>query len=164
MIRNVWAKVTSVGNSAANWFVQQISYKGRTSNTAVVYPYGMHANAKPNESLALVIVVGGKAQNKAAFVYNPNIRPDLKEGEVAIYQPGSTTIIKLNANGNINIIAPTVNVTATNVNIDAKTTNIGVGGEPIARLGDLVTVPCTAHPSNTSVGTITSASPNNTST
>ncbi len=124
MIRNVWAKVTSVGNSAANWFTQQISYKGRISNAAVVYPYGMHANAKPDESLALVIIVGGKAQNKAAIVYNPNIRPDLKEGEVAIYQPGSTTIIKLAANGNVEIVAPNVNITGS-LNVSGNITAQG---------------------------------------
>lgn len=125
MIRSVWAKVTSAGDSAANWFVQQIFYKGRTSNTAVIYPYGMHANAKIDESLALVLHVGNKAQNKVAIVYNPTIRPDLAEGEIAIYQPGSNTIIKIDVDGNIEIISDgKINITAESTNTTAESVNI----------------------------------------
>lgn len=59
--------------------------------------------------------------------------------------------LTINATGNINLDAGgAVNVTAaTTVNIDSPLTNLGVGGLPIARLNDKVTVDIT-----TGVGTI----------
>lgn len=42
-----------------------------------------------------------------------------------------------------NLISPLVNVTSTTVNVDAATTNLGVGGQPIARLNDKVEVTVT---------------------
>lgn len=62
----------------------------------------------------------------------------------------------LTSSGNVNVSAPTVNLSAT-------TTNLGVGGQPIARVGDSVQVEVTSGSSSgTWVGTITSGG-NNTS-
>lgn len=99
----IWAKITKAGNSAANWFRQQITYKNKLSNCTIVYPYGFHANATANDSLALVFAVGCNAENKAAIAYNPNIRPNLSEGEVAVYSPSTSTEIILNRDGDVRI-------------------------------------------------------------
>lgn len=52
--------------------------------------------------------------------------------------------------GEIDVTTTTVNVNATTVNVNATNTSLGTGGQPIARLGDQVTV-------GGNVGTITSA-------
>jgi phage gp45-like len=131
----IWAKITQAGNSAANWFRQQITYKEKVSNCAVIYPYGFHANAVPNESLALVFMVGCNAQNKVGIAYNPNKRPDLKEGEVAVYQPTTNTEIKIDQSGNI-IITTDNDVVLNSDNININSGDITLNGN-VAINGDL---------------------------
>lgn len=101
MLKIGWAKITAAGDSVAKFFTQQITYRNKVSNVLVVYPYGYHANAKVDESLVLMFGVNGDSENKAGIPFQPNIRPDLKEGEVAIYQPGTNTVIKFLQNENI---------------------------------------------------------------
>ena len=132
MFKSGWAKITRAGNSAANWFTQQITYKGNVSESAIVFPYGFHANATVNDSIVVWIGVAGNAENKAGIAFQPNIRPDLLEGEVAVYQPASNTIIKflqdesivVITDNKIDVTAPIVNITG-DVNIAGNTVMTG---------------------------------------
>lgn len=130
MFTSVWAKITKAGNSATNWFLQQITYKGRVSDCVIVFPYGYHANAKVDKSIVLVFGVGGDSENKAGIAWDPFNRPDLVEGEVAIYLPETNTFIKLGVDENItintdkDIIATCANATITaNADITATCVN-----------------------------------------
>jgi len=122
-----WAKITKAGDSIAQWFIQQITYRGKVSKCLVVYPYGYHANAKPDESFVLMLHVNGNAEDKAGIPFNPFTRPDLKEGEVAVYQPGSNTLIKFLADGaGIEITNDTkVTITSPEVEMSGNLTVIG---------------------------------------
>ena len=65
-------------------------------------------------------------------------------------------------NGNVSLITQgDANISAANVNIAAETTGLGVGGQPIARLNDEITVEITSGSSaGTYKGKITSAGVN----
>ena len=64
--------------------VGQVQFMNKTTDTAIVMPYGISANA-PKDSNALTFSVGGSAQNKASIPYNSENRfTGLKEGEVKI--------------------------------------------------------------------------------
>lgn len=181
-----YAKVTGPADNTKEFPVQQVTFKGKTADTYMVFPYGMYANADTQNSVAVLFSVDGNDDNRAAIPSNPQNRPtDLAEGEVAIYHPNSGACIKLRASGDIEIttegnIAATcadlnatasgdanvtstgdTNVTAANVNVDASVTNLGVGGLPIARAGDPVSVTITSGSSaGVATGTITSGGDN----
>lgn len=173
-----WVLVTKAAPAEPQQFaVQQITYQGKVADSAVVFPYGIHANL-PVDSLGLMFAVGDTTEDRAVIGYNPKVRPTLLEGEVSFYHPptgsfitwkesgdldilvgeeggGNVTITCTDANvtasGDVNVTASgDVDVTATNVNIDATTTNLGVGGAAIARVGDPVSVDSGTH-----AGTIT---------
>jgi len=130
MFKSGWAKITAAGDSTAQWFRQQITYRGRVSKSIIYYPYGFHANAKSNKSSCVWIGVNGDASNKLGFAWDAQVRPDLKEGEVAFYQPETNTIIKFDVDGNILINTDKdVNITSTGgeVNINAPQINLNKG-------------------------------------
>lgn len=172
MMRSGWAKITNVGNSAAQWFIQQITYRKKVSDCIIHYPYGFHANAKIDTSVVYWMGVGGDASNKIGFAWNPNIRPNLEEGEVAVYQPGTNTLITFLADGTIqldsdvavNVTSPTVTIAGDvtiegNLQVDGVAT-LGSGGAAIARSGDPVTVTVVGGSSaGPASGTITAGSP-----
>lgn len=156
-IRNLcrFAKITGAADNGTQFPVQQIVYKGVTSDSLIVFPYGMYANVS-TDSLALMFSVDADSANKAAIAYTPQERPDdLDQNEVAFYHPKINSFIKIRNSGHVEIesagelnvtIVGNVNITTTgdvnveaeNVNIDATVTNLGVGGQPIARVGDSV--------------------------
>jgi len=121
MRKGGWGEITRVGNSQANWFTQQIRYRGRTSKALVVYPFGYHANAAVG-SMVLWTAVGDDASNKAAFAFDHANRPDLKENEVALYIPKTNTIIKLVADESI-LIESDTKLVANVPEIESNSTN-----------------------------------------
>lgn len=125
-MKSIWAKVTKAGDNTKNWFVQQINYKGKVSNVLPVFPYGFFAHAKTEKSLGLIFCVGGKTENKAGILFDPINRPELLEGEIAIYQPETNTIIKFLQDQSITVTTDlTIDVSATAVNITGKATVTG---------------------------------------
>ena len=114
---------------------------------------------------------------------------DLKEGEVAFFNPLTKSRTIYRQNGDMEVVTEgesgdrlttikkdeittiggkltmtvvgDVDLTAANVNIDAATTNLGVGGPAIARVGDAVQVAVTGGSSaGTYNGTIISGGVN----
>lgn len=172
-------KITGPADNSKQFPVQQISFKGKLADTLMVFPYGVYANVSTDDALALMFAIDGNEENRAAIAYTPQKRPtDLANGEVAFYHPFSNSFIKfrndgtiaidakgvlnLDATGDINInVSGDANITASSVNIDASVTNLGVGGQPIARVGDAVQVTITGGSSaGTASGTITSGGAN----
>lgn len=167
-----WAKIVKAGVSTAQWFIQQISYRKKVSKCLIQYPYGFHANAKANESIVFWMGVNGDPSNKIGFAWNPNVRPDLLEGEVAVYQPGTNTLVKFLVDGTVQLDSDVaVNVTSPEATIDGNVTitgnlqvdgiaTLGSGGALIARQGDATTVTIPGGSSaGTYAGSITGGSP-----
>jgi len=181
-----WARITKAGENGQQFQTQQLEYMGKVGDGFMVFPYGIHGNCMP-DCLALLLSVGGDAENRATIAWDAKNRPDLQAGEVAFYHPPTmaTMIWKANGDmdivtgdagaGSINITSTQINVTASDsvnittsttvnvlaaasVNIDTPITNLGVGGEKIARLGDSVKVTVTGGSSaGDHSGIITSA-------
>jgi len=175
MLRNNsrWMRITKSGADDKQFAVQQMGYLGKVGDGAMLFPYGYHANVPP-DFLMLGVSVQGNPDNRVAIGCLPKKRPKLKEGETAFYHPPTDAFIIWRQSGdldietgdgggaNININCKQANVNASeSVNIASPITNIGVGGNPIARLGDAVEVVITGGSSaGTHSGTITSAGGN----
>ena len=149
----------------------QISYMGRVSDTEVLWPYGMYGSV-PIDSLCVTLAVGAQEENKVTLPARSHkrIRRNLKSGEVGFGNFETKSEIFFDADGNVLVIAKkdltitvvgTATIKAANVTIDAGVVtlgarvNLGVGGLPIARVGDSVDVSGTP-------GVITSGSLNHT--
>ena len=101
--------IASTGNTPP---VQLIEYQGGNSETAMLFPYGMYANV-PNDTLAVTFFVGGTPENKVSIAGTFANRPELEQGEIAIFRPDNETLIKFANSGDIEIS------TANNVTINA---------------------------------------------
>ncbi len=149
----------------------QVSYFGKTGISEVVSPYGLSVRL-PTGIQVLLFSVQSQENNRAAIGYSQKDRfKDLEEGEVVIGNPLTRSFIKFAKDGSITIdskakinitsadnviidVTGTVDLKATGeVTVDSPKVNLGVGGPPIARLGDTVMVSGTP-------GTITSAGVN----
>ena len=183
MLRNLikWATISASAPAEAQQFaVQKVTYQGKVADSAVLFPYGLHANL-PAGSLGLLFSVNGESDNRAMIGFDSKNRPQLLENETAFYHPPTGSYIKWTQAGDLDIqvgesgggnvtincanatvtASANVDVVAASVNIDASTTNLGVGGEPIARSGDPVEIEVTAGSSTGFyTGTITAGGAN----
>lgn len=168
--------------------LQQIELNGKAHDAEVYMPYGMSANIPPG-SLGILLQIGGDEGFLVVLPDKSGDRiKGLAENEVAFFNPitKSRTIYRSNGDieqvvtgengtksvtikkdltivvgGDVNLTATgDVDVTADNVNIDAATTNLGVGGQPIARVGDSIQVVGVSTGGSTVTGTITSGGAN----
>lgn len=91
------------------FYTQQVTYDNAVDDCVMAFPFGYHANLT-DQSLVVTMGVRSDAGNRIGFGWTPLIRPDLKQGEVAIYAPDNPThIIKLRREPGIEdtqIIAP----------------------------------------------------------
>ena len=164
------------GSADANSFqTAQVSYMGRVSDTEILWPYGMYGSV-PINSLCVTFAVNGQEENKVTLPARSHkrIRRNLKVGEVGIGNFNTQSEVFFNSDGDVEINAKkNLKITVTgdceisvsgNVTITGGTITLagnvalgGVGGLPIARVGDSVTV-------GASSGVITSGSINHTAT
>jgi len=180
--------ISLVGKDERDIRVQQVSYNGKADDAEIWAPYGMSYNLPP-DCLSLYAQIGGDEGNLIVFPDRSQDRvKNLKEGEVSFFNPLTKTSTTYRKNGDLEIVTSgdsgdmsvtikkdltitvtgdvnitaggDVDVTATNVNIDASATNLGVGGQPIARVGDSVEVTGVSSGSSTRTGTITSGGVN----
>lgn len=104
----------------------------------------------------LSVIVDGDGDISVAGNVTTDIQGSLSASVGQSADLNITGTTSINSSGNVTITAP-------NVDIAASTTNLGIGGQPIARLGDSVQVNVTSGSSSgTWTGTITSGG-NNTS-
>ena len=115
-----WAKVTMAGDDTGQFPVQQVTYLGKVGDCLMVFPYGLHANLT-DDSLVVMFAMHGQEENRAGIGYTPQTRPQLAEGEVALYHPNTGSMVKMQASGDILIDAPNVRFTG-NVEIEGATT------------------------------------------
>lgn len=99
-----WARITAAGVTSRQFWTQQVEYKGKAGDCLLVFPYGIHANV-PVDALVLMFSVEGDADNRAGIAWTPKTRPDLTPGEVALYNPITGAIVKMNIDGGIDVQA-----------------------------------------------------------
>ena len=120
------AYITFVGNDDEQFQVTQINYLNKTTNMEVINPYGLCSNP-PRNSLVLLFNVQGQEENRAGIANLPQQRfKNLKEGEVALGNYLTKTVIKFSENGDLEIFSASncnVNVTGT-TNLVSPQTNI----------------------------------------
>ena len=162
MLRNLikWATISATAPAEAQQFaVQKVTYQGKVADSAVLFPYGLHANL-PAGSLGLLFSVNGESDNRAMIGFDSKNRPQLLENETAFYHPPTGSYIKWtqagdldiqvgeSGGGNVTINCANATVTASaGITLDAPTItatgdidvggNLGVTGE--TALGAVVT-------------------------
>jgi phage gp45-like len=104
--------------------VHQIEYLGKTANCLLVFPYGLDANPGP-DALTLLLAAQGASGAKLGIADDPQNRPkNLANGEVALYHPGSGSLLHFRESGDLDI--DTIKGAQGNVNINADTVNLTV--------------------------------------
>ena len=139
-----WCLISRGGDDAGNFPVQQIEYLDKPADTAIHFPYGMHANV-PKGTLALLWVLLGNSESRVAQPSSPLERIKVAVGEVVYFHPltgakihfkadggieiDSKANLNVTVTGNVNIIATgDVNITATgNVILDAASIEAAAG-------------------------------------
>lgn len=111
-----WARITKGGDDSGDYPIQQLEYMGKTAEGSALFPYGLHANM-PADVLVLIGSVYADEPNRVVIGCIPPGRPTLSPGEVALYHPGTGSIVKMKASGDIEL-------KGTNVTIDATQTTI----------------------------------------
>lgn len=131
------AYVTLVGNDANKYQTTQISYLGKTADMEVIYPYGLCGNP-PKNSLVLLFNVQGMEENRAGVANLVTERfKDLKEGEVAIGNYLTKSVIKFLENGDIEIYGKNDE----RVTID-RNSNISIAGNCSISVNGTTTLSC----------------------
>ncbi len=98
---------------------QLVEYQGASSETTMLFPYGMYANVS-NDVLGLMFFVSGNSEQRLTIPGSFQVRPTLEQGEIAIYRPDGDAIIKFANSGNIEIsTSADVTVSCANATVTA---------------------------------------------
>lgn len=154
--------------------IAQVEWNGKAKNIHHITPYGLYSNL-PIDSLVLTFNVLGQEENMAGIGNTPKRRfKNLKEGEVAIGNPITGSVIKFLENGDIEVtgkndqnvnITGDVNVTVggnVNMTVTGNTlidttgdTTINTGGNTKIDTTGTTTIDSTGNVSSTIGGTLT---------
>jgi len=130
--------------------VSQVQWNNKTANLEVIYPYGLAGNL-PVDALVLTFSVLGQEENKAGIGNTPKIRfKNLKEGEVAVGNPVTKSVVKFLENGDIEITCKNDQ----NVSIVGDS-NVTVEGDSNLTVSGNVTLTVTGNVTSTISGTLT---------
>jgi hypothetical protein len=146
-LRNLirWALTSAAEKLETQFPEQQVSYLGKTANSFVYYPLGFHSNA-PNQTLSLMMSVNGNSENRVIMPLSTEFRPEIEQGEVAIYHsenPSQQILFKNDGtivvtgdtiiNGNVTIngsLSTTDGQTDSGVNVGSDHKHSGVESGP----------------------------------
>lgn len=116
-----WSVTTDAMSDGA-YPVQKVTYRGTPpKESTAIYPYGFAAKA-PAGTLSPVFFIDGETGKKIHLPISVLDRPDLEDGEVAVFHPGTGTSIIFKdssdldidaGSGNVNLTCATADVTAT---------------------------------------------------
>ena len=100
--------------------IAQVAWSSdKVANTEVLLPYGLSSYA-PVNSMALMFNVMGQEENRAAIINDPKNRfKGLKEGEVALGNYKTKSVIKFLENGDIEITTTGNTIVKTTGNMSA---------------------------------------------
>ena len=162
-------------------------FKVNLFSRQTVQPVQFHSGGDdynpPANCEGLCGTIGDNPANSVIFSWRDNVHRKSRPGEKRIYavnaadgtvcgelylrndgniEMNGSGELKMVINGNVSLITQgDANISAANVNIAAGATSLGVGGQPIARLNDEITVEITSGSSaGTYKGKISSAGVN----
>lgn len=136
----------------------QVTWNGKVADINVITPYGLYHNL-PTDSLVLTFNVLGQEENLAGIGNTPKRRfKNLQEGEVAIGNPLTGSVVKFLENGDIEVTGKNNQ----NVNITGNV-NLVVGGNVNITTTGNTTIDSTGNMSSTIGGTLTANVTGNTS-
>lgn len=161
-VRKIWMTVVNMVkrslttlpvNDTTEFQTGQVTYLGNTAQIELVYPYGL-CSSPPLGSLVLMFNIQGQEENRAGMANLTRQRfKNLKEGEVAIGNYLTGSVVKFLENGDIEVtgtsdlnltIVGAVSITAPTVSITSDVTITGdltVTGD--TALGAIVTADTT---------------------
>lgn len=167
IIRRAYVTLTNADDK--NCAHTQVSSMDKIMDIEAIYPYGLFAQA-PLNSLALIFSIQNNEENIAGICYAATDRfKNLKPGEVLLGNVSTGTYIKMDKEGNIEIVSKNdinatidgnVNLTAQQVIVNSAAITLGdpLTAQPMARAGDQITVNIAG---TNYIGTITSGSGQN---
>lgn len=112
------AYLTLTNDDTSSYPTAQAGYKGKVANFIRLSPYGLDSNP-PKGSMVLLLSAYGQESNK--FGISSDVirrRSGLKDGEVAVYNTVTGSLIHLKADGSITVSASSVNIESSDVTID----------------------------------------------
>lgn len=142
MLRNMirLARITKAGTDTGQFHTQQLEYLGKTANTLMVFPYGLHSNCTPDSS-ALMFSSQDNPEAKAAIAWTPKNRPQMASGEVTLYHPETNSIISWRKGGNLEITTEAdIDATCANATIDCDNLTANVGSSVTLDAGSSVDI------------------------
>jgi phage baseplate assembly protein gpV len=131
-----WASVTRGGKDTEKYPVQQVIYLGKTADSIMVFPYGMHANVD-SADLALMFAVSGDTDNRATLPTSMTRRSTLAAGDVEIYSPVSRSRVTIRANGDVEVDGANITATASGSITATAGTSATVTAPAIGLVGDV---------------------------
>ena len=130
-----YAVVTNTGTDAGDMQKHQVKYMGKTSECALMNPYG-HLGKPPLGSLAIVESMSGDEANKVSIANAVKTRKrNLKDGETGTQNHMTGTIVFLDSEGNL--VIDVTNDQKITVKGDA---NLTVGGNVSITVSGTATV------------------------
>lgn len=149
-------------NDASNFQIMQVSYMGKTADIENILPYGL-CSSPPVDSLSLVFTVNAQEENRAGITNSPNIRfKNLLEGEVAVGNYLTGSVVKFLADGNIEITSANDLVVTVagdeSVSISGGST-VDITGDSAITVGGNAEVTVTGTTTLTSTGNVSITAP-----
>ena len=133
-------------NDASNFQIMQVSYMGKTADIENILPYGL-CSSPPVDSLSLVFTVNAQEENRAGITNSPNLRfKNLLEGEVAVGNYLTGSVVKFLADGNIEVTS-------------ANDLVVTVAGDETVTIGGDAAVIVTGTTTLTSTGNVSITAP-----
>lgn len=160
-------------NDATDFQVMQVSYMGKTADIENILPYGL-CSSPPIDSLSLVFTVNAQEENRAGITNSPRLRfKNLKEGEVAVGNYLTGSVVKFLEDGNIEVtsanglvvtvagdstvtVGGDANVTVTGTTTLTSTGNVSITA-PLTTVNGPLTVTGTLTTANGTIGASGSA-------
>lgn len=133
------AVITGPADNNQQYPVQQVSFKRKTANCEMIFPYGVYSNPASNSSGVVMFSIDGNDSNRAGIPYTPDRPIDLEQDEVSFYHPKTKTFVKMRNNGDIEIDTD-VESKGGNIIVNTVDANIVASGNVSAEIGGDATV------------------------
>jgi phage gp45-like len=111
--RNIrWGQLTGVSDDKGPYKLTEVETDGKRMNVIVVEPFGIQSVPHSNAQMLILVPDGDEGKAIGIAMPRPANRIDQqKEGEVTLQNHDEQQYVKLDANGNVNIVSPNANIT-----------------------------------------------------
>ena len=148
------ALVTKAVNDANDFQVMQVSYMGKTADIENILPYGL-CSSPPVNSLSIMLNVNAHEENRVGITNSPRIRfKNLKQGEVAVGNYLTGSVVKFLENGDIEVTSANDLVVTV-----AGNETVDITGDSTVTVGGDANVTVTGTTTLTSTGNVSITAP-----